>query len=201
MAEQTGTRPARMGPLLGVMLLLGFGATLLATQMYEYNLGLPLQDEWATRIVPSKIPDATVKAIDELSARQQLSESVALSPLERLAAIEPRRGALGWIALGAGLVLACAAARLRFAWWPLHPVIFMVFGTHPAAHAHYSFLLGWAIKVAVVRLGGTRSYHMVMPLMVGLIAADVLAGLFWTGVASVVYLLGGSPMRVFIFPP
>ncbi len=201
MTEQTGTRPARMGLLLGLMLLLGFGATLLATQMYTYNLGLPLQDEWATRIVPSKIPDAAVKAIDELSARQQLSESVSLGPLQRLAAIEPRPGAMGWIALGSALVLTCAAARLRFAWWPLHPVLFMVFGTHPAAHAHYSFLLGWAIKLAVVRLGGARSYHLVMPLMVGLIAADVLAGLFWTGVGSVVHFLGGSPVRVPIFPP
>lgn len=201
MTDQTGTRPPRMGLMLGLMLLLGFGATLLATHLYQYNLGLPLQDEWATRIVPSKIPDAAVKAIDELAARQQLSESAALTPLQRLAAIEPRTGALGWIALGAALVLGCAAARLRFAWWPLHPVLFMVFGTHPAAHAHYSFLLGWAIKASVVRLGGARSYRLVMPLMVGLIAADMLAGLFWTGVGSIIHFLGGTPVRVPIFPP
>ncbi len=201
MTEHTGSRTPRMGGLLAMMLVIGFGATLVATLMYQYNLGLDLNDDWGTKIVPSKIPDATVRAVDELTATHQLSESVALGPLERLAAIQPRAGAWGWIGLGAALVLGCAAARLRFAWWPLHPVIFMVFGTHPAAHAHYSFLLGWAIKASVVRLGGSRSYRLVMPLMVGLIAADMLAALFWFGVGGVIYALGGTPMRVGIFPP
>ena len=52
-----------------------------------------------------------------------------------------------WYGLtGVGLVFACYALRLRFTWWPIHPALFLVFGTFPANRICFSFLLGWACK-------------------------------------------------------
>ncbi|MCC7203992.1 MAG: hypothetical protein IT441_02850, partial [Phycisphaeraceae bacterium] len=174
---------------------IAFAVLLIVVLTIQYNQGLNLDDKWATNVFPSRVPDVASKLVEELSARQQLDQSTAAQGWERLALLRPRPGALGWISLGAVLVLACAYARLRFAWWPLHPVVFMVMGTHPAMHLHYSFLLGWAIKASVVRLGGVRAARTVEPLMVGLIVGDILAMLIWALIGAAYYLSTG------LYPP
>jgi len=108
---------------------------------------------------------------------------------------------MAWRGLGAGLVLATAAARLRLPWWPLHPVIFMVFGTMSSMRFSSSFLIGWAIKAAVVRLGGSRSYRSVRPLMVGMIAGEVLAAVLWMTVGAIYYWATGmEPKSYAVYP-
>jgi hypothetical protein len=87
--------------------------------------------------------------------------------------------------MGVVLVAVFSILRLRFTWWPLHPVMFLVWGTYPMMRFSHSFLLGWAIKVAVTRLGGGRKYRELMPFMIGAIAGDLLGGL-------VFMILGGA---------
>src|SRR5207244_2496484 len=37
--------------------------------------------------------------------------------------------------------------RLRFAWWPLHPIGYLMLGTFPIAHLWFSTFIGWLAKV------------------------------------------------------
>ena len=77
--------------------------------------------------------------------------------------------------VGLVLVLLMYFARMRYTWWPIHPVMFAVLSTYQSSTLSASFLLGWLIKTAVVRLGGNAGYHRFKPVMIGLIAGDVLA--------------------------
>lgn len=100
-----------------------------------------------------------------------------------------------------GLVIICAAARPRLAWWPLHPVIFLVWGTTPLARFGFSFLLGWSIKAAVVRVAGARGYKAAVPIVCGLIAGELVAALALMIVGAAYYARTGlMPAHYWIFP-
>ncbi|MFP3786649.1 DUF6784 domain-containing protein, partial [Burkholderia sp. SIMBA_024] len=89
---------------------------------------------------------------------------------------------------GAGL------ARLRLPWWPIHPVLFLVWGSYPAAMFAVSILLGWVLKLAVVRVGGARALKAVTPIMVGVIVGELLATLLWLSMgAASFYVTGETP--------
>jgi len=92
-------------------------------------------------------------------------------------------------AIGLGLALAAGALRLRFSWWPIHPVLFLVWGTFPAGCLAASFLLGWLIKSVICRLGGGKAFEANKPLFVGLIAGEFLAGIFWMGFGLLYYVV------------
>lgn len=201
MADQTDTPPRRVAPWLMAMVVVGFMVALVVTLSIQYNRGLNLSDDWAVKSVPSNAPDNASRVINDLSARDQLGTSVSVSGLKRFAVMKPDGVALAWMGLGVGLVLATALARLRLSWWPLHPVIFMVFGTMSSMRFSSSFLIGWAIKAGVVRLGGSKSYRAVRPLMVGMIAGEVVAALLWIGVGAIYYWITGlEPKQYAIFP-
>jgi hypothetical protein len=99
------------------------------------------------------------------------------------------------------LVLATAVLRLRLPWWPLHPVAFLVWGTYPIVMFGPSFLMGWLVKAGVVGTTGAKGYHAVRPLMVGIIAGELLTGLFWMIVGAVYFFVAGkTPVSYSIFP-
>jgi len=100
-----------------------------------------------------------------------------------------------WACLGAGLVLAvgCRTLRLRYVWWPIHPVLFLVWGTFPINIYAPSLLVCWAIKTAICRLGGAKTYHAFKPLFVGLVAGELLAALVWAVAGYAHYAVTGFP--------
>jgi hypothetical protein len=80
-----------------------------------------------------------------------------------------------WMGLGAFFVLAFSLLRFRFAWWPFHPVAFLVWGTAASRVTWFSFLIGWCIKELIVRFGGGRSYQSLKPLFLGLMMGEIVA--------------------------
>jgi len=102
---------------------------------------------------------------------------------------------------GAGLllVLACSAMRLRFTWWPLHPILFLVWGTFPILILSASFLLGWFIKTIITHFGGSKTYHRAKPLFVGMVAGEFVGGVFWMIFNLIYYMnkgVSGPQFRV-----
>jgi len=71
------------------------------------------------------------------------------------------------------------AARTRFLWWPLHPVGYALAGTFTMPWLWCATLLGWLVKLLILRYGGRKTYHRLLPFFIGLILGDYVAGAFW----------------------
>ena len=69
--------------------------------------------------------------------------------------------------------------RLRFWWWPFHPVGYIAANTWGSHWYALPFFIGWLVKTLVVRYGGLRLYRRSMPLAIGFIVGDLLNGGVW----------------------
>jgi hypothetical protein len=93
----------------------------------------------------------------------------------------------------AGLLVTCLLAylRMRFLWWPFHPVGYAMANTHTWGQTPMPFFLAWLIKGLVLRYGGMPLYRRSLPLFLGLILGDLVNGAFYTLLGAVV------PMSVY----
>ncbi|MCX5739924.1 MAG: hypothetical protein NTZ61_15775, partial [Proteobacteria bacterium] len=90
------------------------------------------------------------------------------------------------------LVLIVGFCHLRFSWWPFHPVMFVFLGSGHGQMISLSLLLGWAVKAGVNKYGGARLYHRLKPVMIGLIAGDVVARFIPMAVGAVYFMFTGQ---------
>lgn len=183
-----GRRMPALPAWQGATLVGSFLVALLATLLIQYNLGVSHHDPWVTNTLPSRSFDALTRYAQEQDALGVLQTSVAATPLERLRLLHPDDAAWRWAGAGFAVTLACALARLRLSWWPVHPVLFVLVGAEPGMRFAWSFALGWLVKLAVVRLGGARAYHAGLPFVVGVIAGELLAALSWLFIGWTWYL-------------
>jgi hypothetical protein len=200
-SPRTDQRVGRISPVLGGMVVLGFVAALTVTLTVQYNRGANQTDGWAMKSVPSMPFQELTRQVSTLASKDALVPSVEAEGLSRWSLIEPNGAAAIWMGAGLVLVIGCTVARLRLPWWPLHPVLFLVWGTYPCSQFYFSFLLGWVIKAVLVKLAGARTYHATRPLMVGVIAGEMLAALAWILVGAIYYWQTGlAPPRYSLFP-
>jgi hypothetical protein len=91
----------------------------------------------------------------------------------------------GVIAMGAGAAVTAflGVMRLRFWWWPLHPIGYMAAMSWSLYWYWLPFLIGWACKTLVLRYGGLRLYRSTVPLAIGFIVGELLNRGVWAVVA------------------
>lgn len=201
MGQGTGVKVGRLAWPMIVMIVLGLGVATYFTLSLQYQFGVNHGDNYATNTAPSSGFNEAVKVIGELEARGTLDEAVAMGPWEQIAAIRAEPAALGWFGVGLGLVLICGTLMLRVPRWPIHPVMFIVWGVWGIAMVGFSMLLGWLANMLVVKLAGMKGYRMVQPAVFGIIAGELTAGLLWMVVASISYFATGqAPPSYRIFP-
>jgi hypothetical protein len=82
-----------------------------------------------------------------------------------------------------------AFLRLRFSWWPLHPVGYLLVNTSPIRWGWFSFFVGWCVKSLVVRFGGAKLYTSLKPFVIGIVVGEALASVFWLLAAYVLVWL------------
>jgi len=78
----------------------------------------------------------------------------------------------------AGFLLAGALMflRIRYAWWPLEPLGFMlgITDTYPWHICTFTPLVVWIIKYAMIKIGGRKSYEEVgVPVALGIISGEI----------------------------
>jgi len=201
MCSDTKVKLSRVGGGAAIALVLGMAVAVPAVLWASYNYGMPTRDSWAVKWVPKMPFDATAKAIDELDSAGKLGESIHLTTWQRIRQISPSRRFLWWAGAGLALVLAFSVLRLRYTWWPIHPILFLVWGTYPIAMFHASIFIGFVIKAIVTKLGGGGAYNRVKPLMVGVIAGDLLGGLGFMVAGAIRYGITGTLSNPYmIFP-
>jgi len=137
----------------------------------------------------------------KLESQETLEESRQVSGFGRYKEMAPNVFCL--ICMGAGLILVLllTAGRLTFPKWPLHPVLLLTWATEPLNRMCGAFLVGWLIKVLVVKYGGRGGFQRLKPLIMGLIAGEVM-GAILPSIVGVVYFLitGESPKAFHVLP-
>ena len=199
--DGAGVKPRRIGLpailVFSVCAVVGVSAALCCD--YREGIAVRQDTDYALWRVPTDSYHAAEKAIKDLSARAAtdltmkdgLEESRKLGPLERLVNLEPKREFLWAAGIGIALVLVVSALRQRLPWWPLHPVMFLLWGTNPMATFHHSFLLGWLVRSAVMKYAGHSAIRKSKPLMVGVIAGDLLGGALFIAIGAIYYKVTG----------
>jgi hypothetical protein len=94
-------------------------------------------------------------------------------------------GGIMAVGAGAAVVLFLGMMRLRFWWWPFHPLGYIAANTWGAQWWYMPFFVGWLLKTLVIRYGGLRLYRATVPLAIGSIVGDVANTGIWTVVAVV----------------
>jgi hypothetical protein len=91
----------------------------------------------------------------------------------------PNMTAAGW-SLGACLfTLLLGWLRVRFLWWPLHPIGYAIANTETLNWLWCPMLVGWLCKTLILRYTGSRGYRQFLPFFIGLVIGDYVISIAW----------------------
>jgi len=176
----TGHKSGRVGLMLAIAFVLAFLIAAPLTLWADYNEpAFTLGGGYSCDIY-----NRGTTAVTQLTLSGELEKVNQYTSWERLMNIRPDKRFFIAVAIGFLLVIGCSAMRLRYLWWPLHPVVFLGFGSWAIAKYSTSFFLGWVLKAAVTKLGGPGQYVKVRPVMIGVVVGDLAGGftilmVFW----------------------
>jgi hypothetical protein len=94
--------------------------------------------------------------------------------------LKPNVTGTAFVGVGFLVTVFLSLMRIRFVWWPFHPVGYAVANTHTMNQIWLPFFIAWLAKVLTLRYGGLRLYRQGLPFFLGLILGDFLAGGLWT---------------------
>jgi hypothetical protein len=82
------------------------------------------------------------------------------------------------LAIGGGFLFAAflQAMRIRFSWWPFHPLAYAVSGSWEMNLLWMPIFVAWLVKSVMLRYGGPRSYQNALPFFYGLILGQFIPG-------------------------
>ena len=100
--------------------------------------------------------------------------------------------AAGFILSGAIFAAGLTLMRLRFIWWPFHPLGYILAPTQGIGVLWFCLLVSLIIKSIIFKYGGMKLYRRVLPFFYGLFLGDVVIGCIW-------YLLGWK-FDLFVYP-
>ncbi len=101
---------------------------------------------------------------------------------------------------GACTTVFLAVMRLRYVWWPFHPVAYLCVGSWPLGQLWFAIFLGWLARTLALRFGGAKLYTNARPAMVGIIVGEAVAGGFWLIAGILVSMSGAYFKPVKILP-
>src|SRR5262249_17731718 len=80
------------------------------------------------------------------------------------------------ICIGAGTAAFLQFMRIRFAWWPFHPLAYAVSSSYGMALVWVPLFIAWALKVILLRYSGRIGFHRSIPFFIGLILGQFVVG-------------------------
>ena len=165
----------------------------------DHNYGLRSGENWSTNDAPAMTFDYVTGQHDLLLVKDKLGIGDGLSGLERLAAMKPSPLAVKAMLAGFVAVIVLSFLRLRYRWWPIHPILLLVWGTWGMYEVAGAFLVGWAVKKVSLTMG--VRYARLKTFMIGAIAGDLLGGVVWMIAGFIYWLLTKhTAPRYDIFP-
>jgi hypothetical protein len=85
-----------------------------------------------------------------------------------------------WLGLGAVGTALLALLRMRFYWWPLHPLGYAMCCSWTLIVFWFPIFVAWLIKSLVIHYGGMRLFAKFRPFFLGLIFGEFTCATMWT---------------------
>jgi hypothetical protein len=194
-AADTGLKPGRTGLLMAGAIVVIIALVVPTGLWADYNHAPPM-DRGGTG---ADIYDRVERVVTQLSVAGELDRVTHFTSGDRLMNMRPEGGFLGATAVGFFLLLGFSVLRLRFSWWPLHPVLLLWLSSSTyVGRFSLSFLVGCAIRTAVVRFGGRAQYEAAKRLMIGVVLGDLAGGFVMMVVSWIYYACTGEPGEKFM---
>jgi hypothetical protein len=188
---------ARTAAWCALAVVIGLAVAVTVCLYIQYDQGAAVYDGWGHGAVPKFPFDNAVAVQQRLGAQGVLEGAGQATGVARLLDARPERVCV-WAGLaGFAAAAAFATARLRIPGWPIHPLLFVTWATFPTYLMCASFLTGWILKATVTRYGGTKLYNRLKPLIVGVIAGEVLGAILPSLVGAVYFIVTGDPPKAF----
>ena len=193
-------RPAAAGL---VAVVIGLGVAAAATLYWQYNEGATsVGDGWSLNVMRWPFDNGAKlhQRLESLGRIGAGAAEVGNTPtgFARFTQAIPHRAGMVAFFSAMGLVLLFTFCRMRFAKFPLHPVIFVLLGSYQSRYLGFSFLIGWLIKRWVVKYGGAHLYAKLKPLMIGIIAGEMMGGVITMLIGAIYYFVTKEPPKRFV---
>jgi hypothetical protein len=82
--------------------------------------------------------------------------------------------------LGLAFTLILMVGRMRFLWWPFHPVGYAISGSWQMNWGWGSFFIVWLIKFIILKYSGIQGFRRATRYFLGLLMGDIFFGGTWT---------------------
>ncbi|HLK57707.1 MAG TPA: DUF6785 family protein [Chthonomonadaceae bacterium] len=83
------------------------------------------------------------------------------------------------ICIGFGIAFLLQFLRMRFPWWPLHPLAFAVTSSWEINLVWGPLFLAWIFKSLILRYGGRGGFQKALPFFIGLMLGQFVVGSLW----------------------
>ncbi|MHC4505913.1 MAG: DUF6785 family protein, partial [Planctomycetota bacterium] len=200
--SREGVKPGRVVAWSAVAVTLGLVAGVVVTLCLQYNKGTDMAaGGWFTHTVPSYPFNISAGMSQRLRSQGTFEESDSMPSWRRpLAARPEKKFAISFI-VGAVLVVICYMGRLHITGWPFHPAVLLLWNWFHVSKLTFSFFLGWAIKKGASRYGGIVMVQRLKPVMIGLIAGEMLGGFIPAIISAVYYFVTGETPKAYLVMP
>lgn len=84
-------------------------------------------------------------------------------------------------AMGVGFLFCSLLmiARIKFPWWPFHPIGYAISSSWSINLVWLPLLIAWVLKGLILRYGGVRLYRQAMPFFIGILLGQMIVGTLW----------------------
>lgn len=172
-----GGERRRLGWAIGIAVIVGFIATIWFVMVLCYEYGAGNFRSWFFD------PGAGAGGLAFDQATRLMGEPHG-----------PDGDKLGLFSMGAVLYSVLAFFQYRFFWWPLHPIGLTIATLWNVRLIATSVFIAWALKSAILRVGGVTAYRQMRPFFIGLIVGFFLGVGVSYAIDAVWFLGKGHPI-------
>ena len=110
--------------------------------------------------------------------------------------VTPKLANVELVGAGALVTWALIVLRMRYPWWPLHPIGYAMGPSWPMIQLWFSIMVGSLMKLVILHFGGMRLYRRSRPLFLGLVLGEFTVAGVWIVIDTVTGMRGH---RFFLF--
>jgi hypothetical protein len=182
--DETGRRSLSLRLMLTLCLGVALTATIVGTLWDNYSFGARREEKLVGQLRSGM--EQTSQQINQLRAEGLTGAGPDWARVKA----EPKFWR--FFLYGAVVVTGCALLRLRFTWWPFHPLPLLLFGSWTLSRFYFSFLIGWLIKLALVKIAGGKVFAAAKPFFIGVIVGQITLTMLWIFAGVIYYLATGA---------